>query len=53
MNIYQTKLKHYQATVLAKYNRKPVIFNYPNSPISKKYIELTDEIFFSNQLVEV
>jgi chromosome partitioning protein len=51
LNIYQIELRHYQATVLAKFNRKPVVFHSPKSEISKQYIALTKEIFFSNRLL--
>lgn len=50
LNIYQTELRHYQATVLAKFHRKPVVFHSPKSEISKQYIALTKEIFFSHRL---
>jgi cellulose biosynthesis protein BcsQ len=50
LNRYQTELRHDRAAVLAKYKRKPVVFDSPKSPIAQQYIELTKEIFFSNRL---
>ena len=51
--IYETKLRHLQTIVIAKFHRKPVVFHRPNAQISKLYIKLTKEIFFNNSFVQI
>lgn len=52
IKVYQTKLRRYDMVPISKFARKPVVFYRPKSPITKLYIDLTKEIFFSNNLVD-
>jgi hypothetical protein len=51
LHIYQTELRQYQTAVLAKYKKTPVVFQSPNSAITKLYEQLTEEIFFTGRLL--
>ena len=51
IHVYDTELRQYQTTVIAKFKKTPVVFHSPNSAISKLYEQLTDEIFFTSRFI--
>lgn len=51
VKIYQTKLRKGDSVPIAKFAHSPVVFRFPNSPISKLYRELTKEIFIKPNFI--
>jgi chromosome partitioning protein len=47
---YETRLSQYAHTEMASLKQKPVVC-WPNSPISKLYAELTNEVFLNHNFI--